>query len=85
MAHKRKTTSDKQKLPYTIDDAVKIADEILKMGKEKKYNLGAFVHGMIFALEYTQYNYNIPQQQIANIKRDCRKYFREMDKKQSKK
>jgi len=79
MAHKRKENQGKQTLPYKIEDALKIADDILKMGKEKKYNLGAFLHGMIFALEYAQYSYKIPPQQIANIKRDCRKYFKEID------
>lgn len=79
MAHKKKNTAQKKKLPYTIEDALKISDEIMKMGKEKKYNLGAFVHGLIFALEYAQYSYQIPQQQIASIKRDCRKYFKELD------
>ena len=79
MAHKRKSDPGKQALPYKIDDALKIADEIMKLSKEKKYNLGAFVHGMIFALEYAQFSYKIPQQQIAGIKRDCHKYFKEID------
>jgi len=76
MAHKIKNKSKKQALPYKIDDALKIADEIMKLEKEQKYNIGAFVHGMIFALEYAQFSYKIPQQQIAIIKRDCRKYFK---------
>jgi len=79
MPQKRKEQPDKQALPYKIDDALKIADELMKLGKEKKYNLGAFVHGMVFALEYTQFSYKIPQQQIAGIKRDCRKYFKEIE------
>ena len=79
MADKIKDKPEKQAVSYKIDDALKIADEILKLGKEKKYNLGAFVHGMIFALEYAQFSYNIPQQQIAGIKRDCHKYFREIE------
>lgn len=79
MADKIKDKPGKQALSYKIDDALKIADEIFKLGKEKKYNLGAFVHGMIFALEYAQFSYNIPQQQIAGIKRDCHKYFREVE------
>ena len=79
MAHKRKNNPEKQTLPYKIDDALKIADEIMKLGKEQKYNIGAFVHGMIFALEYAQFSYQIPQQQIAIIKRDCRKYFKHVD------
>jgi len=79
MAHKKKDASNKEKLSYTFEDAMKIADEILKFGKEKNYNLGAFVHGIIFALEYTEHAYKIPPQQTANIKRDCRKYFKEIE------
>jgi hypothetical protein len=79
MAHKKKDTSNKEKLSYTFEDAMKIADEILKFGKEKNCNLGAFVHGIIFALEYTEHAYKIPPQQTANIKRDCRKYFKEIE------
>ena len=49
MAHKKKPNEDtRSKTPYTIGDAVKIADDIFKLSKEKKYNLGAFVHGLIF-------------------------------------
>ncbi len=66
---------------YTIEDAIKIADDIFKMSKDKKYNIGAFIHGLIFAQEYSQQIYQIPQQQIAMIKRDCRKYFKEINPK----
>ncbi len=79
MAHKKKMNQKKESLPYKVEDAMKITDEIFKLSKEKEYNVGAFVHGLIFALEYTQFSYNIPQQQIAVIKRDCRRYFKEMD------
>lgn len=79
MAHKKKMNQKKESLPYKIEDAMKITDEIFKLSKEKEYNVGAFVHGLIFTLEYTQFSYNIPQQQIAGIKRDCRRYFKEMD------
>lgn len=75
MAHKKKMDQKKGPLPYKIEDAMKITDEIFKLSKENKYNVGAFVHGLVIALEYTQISYNIPQQQIAGIKRDCRKYF----------
>ena len=78
MAHKRKNNQKKESLPYTIDDAMKITDDIFKLSKEKKYHPGAFVHGLVFALEYAQFSYNIPQQQIATIKRDCRKYIKEI-------
>jgi len=79
MAHKKKMNQKKESLPYKIEDAMKITDEIFKLSKEKEYNVGAFIHGLIFALEYTQFSYNIPQQQVAGIKRDCRRYFKEMD------
>lgn len=79
MAHKKKMNQKKDSMPYKIEDAMKITDEIFKLSKEKDYNVGAFVHGLIFALEYAQFSYNIPQQQIAVIKRDCRRYFKEMD------
>ena len=75
MAHKKKPDNKKGGLPYTIEDAMKVTDEIFKLSKEKQYNVGAFVHGLIFAMEYTQHTYNIPQQQIAGIKRDCRRYI----------
>jgi len=79
MAHKMKNNKNVKSSSYTIGDAIKIADEIIGLGKEKNYNLGAFIHGMIFALEYAQNSYKIPQQQMALIKRDCRKYFKEID------
>lgn len=80
MAHKNKNPEKTEgSTPYTVEDALKIADEIFKLSQEKKYNLGAFVHGLIFAQEYIQFSYRIPQQQIALIKRDCRKYFTEVE------
>lgn len=80
MAHKKKMNQNERPLPYTIEDAIKITDDIFNLSKEKKYNVGAFIHGLIFALEYAQFSYKIPQQQIANIKRDCRRYFKEIGK-----
>ena len=68
--------TEKKDKSYTFEDAIKIADEIMKMGKDSKYNLGAFIHGLIFAQEYAIYSYKVPQQQIAIIKRDCHKYFK---------
>ena len=70
---------EKKATPYSVEDAIKIADEIMKLGKDKKYNLGAFIHGLIFAQEYAIYSYKVPQQQIAIIKRDCRKYFKNIN------
>jgi hypothetical protein len=79
MSEIKKTTKNENKSTYTVEDALKIADDIFKMGKEKKYSIGAFVHGLLFAQEYIINTYKIPQQQIATIKRDCRKYFRVSD------
>jgi len=70
--HKQETTS------YTIRDVMKITDEIFNLSKEKGYHPGAFVHSLIFTLEITQQSYNIPQQQLAEIKRDCRRYVHEL-------
>lgn len=63
---------------YTVQDAMQVADDILNLSKEKNYSIGAFVHGQIFALEFTTVVYGIPTQQIAGIKRDCRKYINEL-------
>ena len=79
MAHKKKNEQKAGTGSYTIKDAITVADEIFKLSKEKKFNLGAFIHGLIFAVEYAQFSYKIPQQQIAIIKRDCRKYFKEIE------
>jgi hypothetical protein len=78
MAETSKIQDKKSNNFYTIKDAMKITDEIFKLSKENNYNPGAFVHGLIFALELTQQSYKIPQQQLAQIKRDCRKYFKEL-------
>jgi len=80
MAHKKKDTEKAKSTSYTVEDAIKVADDIFKLSKEKKYNIGAFIHGMIFAMEYAQQSYKIPHQQMAIIKRDCRKYFKEIEK-----
>lgn len=79
MKYNNKTSENTRANSYTIEDAIKVADDIFKLSKEKKYNLGAFIHGLIFALEYAENSYKIPQQQLALIKRECRKYFREIN------
>ncbi len=79
MAHKNKTNQDAGTTSYTIGDAIKIADDVFNLSKEKKYNLGAFIHGLTFALEYAQHSYKIPQQQMATIKRNCHKYFKDIE------
>jgi hypothetical protein len=58
---------------YTMGDVFKITDDLFALSKEKEYHPGAFVHGLVFALEFAQQSYNIPQQQLAEIKRDCRR------------
>jgi hypothetical protein len=82
MDKKNNMDGKKTTLPYTIEDAIKITDEIFKLRNDKNYNIGAFIHGLIFALEYAQVSYKIPHQQIAGIKRDCRQYFKQMSLKQ---
>ena len=79
MAHKKKTDQNARSTSYTIGDAIKVADDVFKLSKEKEYNLGAFIHGLVFAIEYAQHSYRIPQQQMALIKRDCRKYFKDIE------
>lgn len=61
-----------------MKDAMQVADDILNLSREKQYNIGAFVHGQIFALEFTSIAYGVPAQQIAEIKRDCRRYITDM-------
>ena len=78
MAHKRKTETDKKSIPYKIEDAMKVTDDIFGLNKQNEYNPGAFIHGLVFALEVTQQSYNIPHQQLADLKRGCRKYFKEV-------
>jgi len=77
MAHKRKIEQEEKSASYDLEDAMKVTDDIFRLGKENEYNPGAFVHGLIFALESAQQSYNIPHQQIANIRRGYRKYFNE--------
>jgi len=79
MIDKKKINEVESKAPYKIEDALKVADDIFNLSKEKKYNFGAFVHGLIFADEYLQFNYKIPPQQIADIRRGCRRYFKEIE------
>ena len=78
MKQKTNEENENKNNKYSIEDAMKITDEVFKLNKENNYNPGAFVHGLIFALELTQQTYKIPNQQLANIKRGCRKYFNEI-------
>jgi hypothetical protein len=63
---------------YTMNEVFKITDDLFALSKEKEYPLGAFVHGLIFALEFATQSYRIPPQQLAEIKRDCRRYVDEI-------
>ena len=63
---------------YTMTEVFKITDDLFQLSKDKEYPLGAFVHGLIFALEFAQQSYRIPPQQLAEIKRDCRRYVDEI-------
>jgi len=78
MIDKNKQNKTKEQVPYKMEDAMKVTDDIFKLSKDKEYNPGAFIHGLIFALEAVQHSYKIPPQQIADIKRGCRRYFKDI-------
>jgi len=63
---------------YTMTDVFKVTDDLFQLSKQKEYHPGAFVHGLVFALELTQQSYHIPLQQLAEIKRDCRRTVHEI-------
>lgn len=63
---------------YTMNEVFKITDDLFTLSKEREYPLGAFVHGLIFALEFAQQSYHIPPQQLAEIKRNCKRYVDEI-------
>ena len=73
----QKQTKSKQKT-YTFEDAMKVADDIFSLQKDEEYHPGAFVHGLVFALEATQQSYQIPPQQLAEVKRSVRKYIQQI-------
>lgn len=78
---KETTKNEEPKHPrssYTMNEVFKITDDLFALSKEHEYPLGAFVHGLIFALEFAQQSYHIPPQQLAEIKRDCRRYVEEI-------
>lgn len=78
MVEKKNEKETPHSSTYTMGDVFKITDDLFKLSKENKYPPGAFVHGLIFTLEFAQQSYNIPQQQLAEIKRDCRRYVQEI-------
>jgi len=63
---------------YTMREVFKISDDFFQLLKDKEYPLGAFVHALLFALELAQQSYHISSQQLAEIKRDCRRYVDEI-------
>jgi hypothetical protein len=65
--------------PYNFEDAMKVAEDIFSLHKDNEYHPGAFIHGLIFALEATQQTYKIPPKQLAEVKRGVRRYFIEMN------
>ena len=81
MAEKEATqeTEESKQKTYTFENAMKVADDIFSLQKEESYHPGAFVHGLIFALEATQQSYQIPPQQIAEVKRSVRKYIQQVN------
>jgi hypothetical protein len=82
---KEEQPHDRKSTTYTIEEAMNITNDIFNLNKEKEYNPGAFIHGLIFALEALQQSYNIPQKQLAEIKRGCRRYFKEFSTMQEEK
>ena len=68
---------------YTINEVFHITDDLLQFSKEKKYPIGAFIHGLVLTLELTQKIYNIPPQNLADVKRDCQHYADEFMSKNS--
>ena len=77
MPKKQNSEENKEKI-YTFKDAMNIADDIFNLQKEKQYNPGAFIHGLIVTLEAAQQTYQIPQKDIAEVKRGVRRYLKEV-------
>jgi hypothetical protein len=82
MAEETKNQEQKKSAPspssYTMTDVFKVTDDLFQLSKQKEYHPGAFVHGLVFALELTQQSYHIHPQQLAEIKRDCRRTVHEI-------
>ena len=79
MVEENKQTEPSTPNHYTYEDAMNVADEIFKLSKDNNYHPGAFVHGLVFALEATQQTYKIPPKQIAEVKRSTRKYLQQLE------
>ena len=69
--------NEKKPTVYQTDDVLKISQEIFKICKENNYHLESFTCALLFCVEALQLSYNIPQQEIAEMKRKCRKYLKE--------
>ena len=78
MANKNSTEENTKSKVYTFEDAMNVADDIFSLLKDKEYHPGAFVHGLVFALETVQQSYKISPKQIAEVKRGTRKYLQEV-------
>ena len=65
-----------------MQDVVNISNEIFDFVKERDYELSPLIHSLIFMLEAVTQSYNVPNQQIARIRRVCRKYITEMAEKE---
>jgi hypothetical protein len=74
----QKNKSEKSASSYSMVDVFKVTDDLFQLSKQKSYHPGAFIHGLIFALELSQQSYHIPPQQLAEIKRDCRRTVHEI-------
>jgi 5-bromo-4-chloroindolyl phosphate hydrolysis protein len=62
---------------YQIDDVLNISQEIFSICKQNNYDLESFMYALLFCVEALQLSYTIPQQELAEIKRKCRKYLKE--------
>jgi hypothetical protein len=78
MTDKKSNEENSKSNAYKFEDAMNVADDIFKMNKEKEYHPGAFVHGLVFALETVQQSYKISPKQIADVKRGTRKYLQQV-------
>jgi hypothetical protein len=76
--NQQQNKSTKSTSSYSMADVFKVTDDLFQLSKQKGYHPGAFVHGLVFALELSQESYHIPPQQLAEIKRDCRRTVHEI-------
>ena len=79
MSDKSKNNEKTSQVTYSYEDAMKVVDDIFKLSKEQDYHPGAFIHGLVFALEAAQQSYRIPPKQIAEVKRNTRKYLQQIE------